>query len=93
MNLWPDRRIQEVLGIDVPIIQAPMAGSVSSEMVIAISEAGGLGSLPCALPNADQLRAELGASGNEPRVQSTSTSFATLHPKSISSERSYGESV
>jgi nitronate monooxygenase len=61
MNLWPDRRIRDLLGIDVPIIQAPMAGFVSSEMVIAISEAGGLGSLPCALLNADQLRAELGA--------------------------------
>jgi len=59
MNLWPDHRIQDLLGIEAPIIQAPMAGFVPSEMVIAVSEAGGLGSLPCALLNADQLRAEL----------------------------------
>jgi nitronate monooxygenase len=58
-NLWPDRRIQDLLGIEVPIIQAPMAGFVTSEMVIAVSDAGGLGSLPCALLNADQIRAEL----------------------------------
>jgi nitronate monooxygenase len=59
MNGWPDRRLLELLGIQVPIIQAPMAGSVMSEMVIAVSEAGGLGSLPCAMLNADQVRAEL----------------------------------
>src|SRR5687768_7750394 len=60
LRMWPDRRIQDLLGIEIPIIQAPMAGFVSSEMVIAVSEAGGLGSVPCALLNADQLRAELG---------------------------------
>jgi nitronate monooxygenase len=59
MNSWPDRRILELLGIQVPIIQAPMAGSVLSEIVIAVSEAGGLGSLPCAMLNPDQVRAEL----------------------------------
>jgi len=37
-----------------------MAGFAMSEMVIAVSEAGGLGSLPCALLSADQLRSELG---------------------------------
>jgi nitronate monooxygenase len=37
-----------------------MAGSVTSEMVIAVSEAGGLGSLPCAMLSRDQMRAELG---------------------------------
>jgi nitronate monooxygenase len=48
-----------MFGIKLPIIQAPMAGYVGAEMVIAVSEAGGLGSLPCALLSADQLRAEL----------------------------------
>jgi nitronate monooxygenase len=58
--MWPDRRIIDLLGIELPIIQAPMAGAVSSEMVILVSEAGGLGSLPCAMLNAGQVRAELG---------------------------------
>jgi nitronate monooxygenase len=61
MNTWPDHRILDLLGIQLPIIQAPMAGSVFSEMVIAVSEAGGLGSLPCALLTPDQIRAELSA--------------------------------
>jgi len=61
MNSCPDRRIQDLLGIQLPIIQAPMAGAMASEMVIAVAEAGGLGSLPCALLTADQVRAELQA--------------------------------
>jgi nitronate monooxygenase len=59
MNSWPDSRIQELLGIELPVIQAPMAGFAMSPMVIAVSRAGGLGSLGCALLNADQIRAEL----------------------------------
>lgn len=55
-----DRRAQDLLGIHLPIVQAPMAGSVGSELVIAVSEAGGLGSLPCAMLSIDQMRAEIG---------------------------------
>src|SRR5262249_24613844 len=40
-------------------VQAAMAGANSSEMVIAVSEAGGLGSLPCALLSVAQAREEL----------------------------------
>ena len=58
--MWPDHRIQDLFGIELPIIQAPMAGSVGSEMVIAVSEAGGLGSLPCAMLSPEQMRNELG---------------------------------
>ena len=36
------------LGIDLPVIQAPMAGADSPDMTIAVSRAGGLGSLACA---------------------------------------------
>jgi len=54
-----DRRIQDLLKIELPIIQAPMAGFVTTAMVVAVSEAGGLGSFPCALANAGQIRAEL----------------------------------
>ncbi|HWL71945.1 MAG TPA: nitronate monooxygenase [Geminicoccus sp.] len=58
--MWPSRRIQDLLGIELPIIQAPMAGPVSAEMVIAVAEAGGLGSLPCAMLTPEQARTELG---------------------------------
>jgi nitronate monooxygenase len=52
-------RISELLGIELPIIQAPMAGAQASAMAIAVSNAGGLGSLPCAMLTADGLRKEL----------------------------------
>jgi nitronate monooxygenase len=45
---WKDRRILDLFDIELPIIQAPMAGSSTPEMVGAVSEAGGLGSLACA---------------------------------------------
>lgn len=53
--------IQEFLGIDLPIIQAPMAGVQGSAMAVAVSNAGGLGSLPCAMLTPDALRSELQA--------------------------------
>jgi nitronate monooxygenase len=58
--MWPNRKLLDLLRIDLPIIQAPMAGASGSAMAIAVSEAGGLGSLPCAILNAASARAELG---------------------------------
>jgi nitronate monooxygenase len=53
--------LQELLGIRLPVIQAPMAGSQGSDLAIAVSNAGGLGSLPCALLTPDGMRVELQA--------------------------------
>jgi nitronate monooxygenase len=53
--------IAALLGIEFPVIQAPMAGAQGSAMAIAVSEAGGLGSLPCALLAPEQIRNELAA--------------------------------
>lgn len=58
---WPDERILSLLGIELPIVQAPMAGAQGPEMAIAVSEAGGLGSLPCALLDVGGARAALAA--------------------------------
>jgi len=58
--MWPDRRLLDLIGIELPIIQAPMAGATGSTMAIAASEAGGLGSLPCAMLDAAKARAEIG---------------------------------
>ncbi len=60
-TMWPDRRLLDLIGIDLPIIQAPLAGANGSAMVIAVSEAGGLGSLPCAMLDAAKARAEIAA--------------------------------
>jgi nitronate monooxygenase len=53
--------ITQLLGIDLPVIQAPMAGVQSSRLAIAVSNAGGLGSLPCATLSPDAMRSELAA--------------------------------
>jgi len=57
--MWPDRRILDLFHIELPIIQAPMAGPVFADMVIAVAEAGGLGSLPTANLSPEQTRSEL----------------------------------
>lgn len=59
MNTWPDRRILDLFGIDLPIILAPMAGPGTPELAAAVSDAGGLGSLPCAQLSLEQMRASL----------------------------------
>ncbi|HVW08537.1 MAG TPA: nitronate monooxygenase family protein [Bryobacteraceae bacterium] len=56
MKSWPDRRLLDLLNIEIPIIQAPMAGSDSIALARAVSETGALGSLACALLSPDQVR-------------------------------------
>ena len=51
--------LTDLLGIELPIVQAPMAGVQGSALALAVSNAGALGSLPCALLGPDALRAEL----------------------------------
>ena len=51
--------MQKLLGTELPIIQAPMAGVQGGELAVAVSNAGGLGSLPCAMFGIDALRKEL----------------------------------
>ena len=51
--------MKKILGVDLPIIQAPMAGVQGSALTVSVSNAGGLGSLPCAMLGMDTLREEL----------------------------------
>lgn len=51
------KNVLQSLGIEIPIIQAPMAGVDTPELAIAVAEAGGLGSLACALLSPDAIRA------------------------------------
>src|SRR4051795_4994543 len=51
--------LQELFGIELPIIQAPMAGVQGSALAVAVSNTGGLGSLPCAMLSLDAMRTEL----------------------------------
>lgn len=53
--------LQQLLGTALPIIQAPMAGVQGSALAAAVSNAGGLGSLPCAMLDTNAMRGELEA--------------------------------
>jgi nitronate monooxygenase len=58
------RKLLDLLDIEIPVIQAPMAGASSAELVAAVANAGGLGSYGCArlspaqvIEEADRIRA------------------------------------
>jgi nitronate monooxygenase len=57
--MWPDTRLLELFHIELPIVQAPVAGAMDWELAAAAAEAGALGSLPCAMLNADQTRDQM----------------------------------
>ncbi len=78
--------LQKLLGIEFPIIQAPMAGVQGVALAAAVSNAGGLGSLPCAMLDADGLRRELA----ELRAQTSqpfNVNFFCHSPPAANSER------
>ncbi len=50
--------LQTLLGLELPIIQAPMAGVQDSRLAVAVSNAGGLGSLPCAMLSPDAMHTQ-----------------------------------
>ncbi len=47
------------LGIELPLLQAPMAGVQGSALAVAVSEGGGLGALPCAMLSPQAMSDEL----------------------------------
>jgi hypothetical protein len=51
--------LQQLFGIEWPIVRAPMASAQGSALTVAVSNAGALGSLPCALLGPDAMRSEL----------------------------------
>jgi len=57
----PSTRLRQLLCIDLPIVQAPMAGAQGSALTVAVSNAGALGSLACGMLTRDAIRVELAA--------------------------------
>lgn len=55
------RELTQLLGTELPIVQAPMAGVQDGALAAAVSGAGALGSLPCALLAPDAVRDEVAA--------------------------------
>lgn len=68
-------KVVENLGIEYPVIQGAMAGISNSELVAAVSEAGGLGTLQAALLDEDELEEEI-----EKIQDKTSKPFAINFP-------------
>jgi nitronate monooxygenase len=45
--MWPNHRLIDLLGIEHPIVQSPMAGFSTVELAAAVCDAGALGSIGC----------------------------------------------
>ncbi len=56
MQSWPDRRLLDLLNLEIPVIQAPMAGADSVALARSVSTTGALGSFACALLSPDGVR-------------------------------------
>ena len=78
--------LRELLGIELPVVQAPMAGFQGSALAVAVSNAGGLGSLPCAMLSIDGLRTELAALRSGTR-KPFNVNFFCHTPPAASAER------
>jgi len=51
--------ITALLGVELAVIQAPMAGAQDEELALAVAAGGGLGSMPCALLDLPRLETAL----------------------------------
>src|SRR6202162_5759798 len=78
--------LQQLLGIELPIIQSPMAGVQGSALAVAVSNAGGLGSLPCATFGRDAMREELAAIDRQ-TAQPFNVNFFCHEPPAPNTER------
>jgi nitronate monooxygenase len=54
--MWPRRDLIDLLGIDHPIVQAPMGGEATPALAVAVSNAGGLGGVGCSFMSLEELR-------------------------------------
>ncbi|WP_352847153.1 nitronate monooxygenase [Mesorhizobium sp. M0199] len=70
--MWMRTDLLELLGIEHPIIQAPMSGITTPELAAAVSNAGALGSLGCGILPAAAIREQL-----------TATQHATNRPINV----------
>jgi nitronate monooxygenase len=78
--------LRSLVGVELPIIQAPMAGAQGSALAVAVSNAGGLGSLPCALLSPEAVRSELAALTSRTR-KPYNVNFFCHTPPTPSAER------
>src|SRR5664279_4457053 len=58
-TMWPDHRLLDLFKTEFPIVQAPMAGIMDADLVIAAAQGGALGSLPCAMLSVEKAREQV----------------------------------
>ena len=58
-TMWPDRRLLDLFKTEFPIVQAPMAGAMDADLVMAAAQGGALGSLPCAMLSVEKAREQV----------------------------------
>src|ERR1700752_3349551 len=58
-TMWPDRRLIDLFKTQFPIVQAPMAGVMDADLVIAAAQGGALGSLPSAMLSGEKAREQV----------------------------------
>jgi nitronate monooxygenase len=73
--------LQTLLGTDLPLIQAPMAGVQGSALAVAVSSAGGMGSLPCGMLSLEGMRQELRAIQSQTRKPFNVNFFCHVLPQ------------
>ncbi len=84
--MWPNTQLLDLLGIDHPIIQAPMAGSTTPALAAAVSNAGGMGSLGCAFMTPERTGEEI-AKTMMATNRSINVNFFVHEPPSDNAER------
>ncbi|HEX2136751.1 MAG TPA: nitronate monooxygenase [Microvirga sp.] len=77
--MWPRADLLNLLGIEHPIIQAPMTTIATPELAAAVSNAGALGSLGCGILPAAAIRDQLTATQRATKRPINLNFFA--HPK------------
>lgn len=78
----------EQLGLEVPLIQAPMAGSQLGRLAVEVCKSGGLGSLPAAMLDADTLREELAAVASS-TARPVNVNFFCHAPSAVDHDREH----
>lgn len=58
--MWPKDSVAQLLGTAHPIVQAPMSGVTTPQLVAAVCNAGALGSLGCGTWPGDAVREQIG---------------------------------
>ena len=55
-DLWPKNSLTKLFHIDFPLLQGPLSGQSTTELITSISYAGGLGVLEAFYMRSDQIR-------------------------------------